>query len=212
MCSGRVDLEYVFRAFSNGMDGVFIGGCRLNECNYITHGNYHAFGMVHIAKKLLKHIGMNPDRLRIEFMSAGEGIHFAEVMNEFGKEVEELGQLGRGEGIDEKGLKLNLEAITKLIPYMKLVERESMRIPDQTEEAYNEFFTGDEFNRLFKELIIDKLTLSQIVLLLKDKSLSTGEIAEVLGLTPSEVFKYIIYASKQGLVRYDERQKSYALA
>ena len=38
MCSGRVDLEFVLRAFSNGTDGVFIGGCRLNECNYITHG------------------------------------------------------------------------------------------------------------------------------------------------------------------------------
>ena len=212
MCSGRVDLEYVFRAFSNGMDGVFIGGCRLNECNYITHGNYHALGMVHIAKKLLRHIGMNPDRLRIEFMSAGEGIHFAEVMNEFGKEIEELGQLGRGEGMDEKGLKLNLEAITKLIPYIKLVERERMRIPDMTKEAYNEFFTGDELDRLFKELIIDKLAISQIVLLLKDKSFSTGEISEVLGLTPSEVSKHIINASKQGLVRYDERRKSYALA
>ena len=169
-------------------------------------------GVVHIAKKLIRHIGMNPDRLRIEFMSAGEGIHFAEVMNEFGKEIEELGQLGRGEGMDEKGLKLNLEAITKLIPYIKLVERERMRIPDMTKEAYNEFFTGDELDRLFKELIIDKLAISQIVLLLKDKSFSTGEISEVLGLTPSEVSKHIINASKQGLVRYDERRKSYALA
>ena len=45
MCSGRVDLEFVLRAFSNGMDGVFVGGCRLNECNYITHGNYDALNM-----------------------------------------------------------------------------------------------------------------------------------------------------------------------
>ena len=51
MCSGRVDLEFVLRAFSNGMDGVFIGGCRLNECNYITHGNYHALNMVLLFKK-----------------------------------------------------------------------------------------------------------------------------------------------------------------
>ena len=51
MCSGRVDLEFVLRAFSNGMDGVFIGGCRLNECNYITHGNYHALTMVLLCRK-----------------------------------------------------------------------------------------------------------------------------------------------------------------
>ena len=42
MCSGRIGLEFVLRAFSNGIDGVFVGGCRLNECNYITQGNYHA--------------------------------------------------------------------------------------------------------------------------------------------------------------------------
>ena len=46
MCSGRVDLAFVLRAFSKGMDGVFIGACHLNECNYITHGNYHALNMV----------------------------------------------------------------------------------------------------------------------------------------------------------------------
>ncbi len=50
MCSGRVDLEYVLRAFSKNIDGVFIGGCRLNECNYITHGNYDALSNVYISK------------------------------------------------------------------------------------------------------------------------------------------------------------------
>ena len=48
MCSGRVDMAFVLRAFSKGADGVFIGGCHLNECNYITHGNYHALNMVHL--------------------------------------------------------------------------------------------------------------------------------------------------------------------
>ena len=54
MCSGRVDLSFVLRAFSKGMDGVFIGGCRLNECNYVTQGNYHALGMVLLCKKIME--------------------------------------------------------------------------------------------------------------------------------------------------------------
>jgi len=70
MCSGRVDLSFVLRAFSNGMDGVFIGGCHLNECHYITDGNHHAYSMVQICKKLMQHIGLNPERLRIEQMYA----------------------------------------------------------------------------------------------------------------------------------------------
>ena len=62
MCSGRVDLAFVLRAFSNGMDGVFIGGCRLNECNYITHGNYDALNMLLLCRKIMEHIGLNPER------------------------------------------------------------------------------------------------------------------------------------------------------
>ncbi len=100
MCTGRVDLEFVLRAFANGMDGVFVGGCRLNECNYITQGNYHALNMALLSRRLLEHSGLNPERLSIEFMSAGEGIRFADVTNAFVKQVTELGPLGEGEGLD----------------------------------------------------------------------------------------------------------------
>ena len=212
MCSGRVDLEFVLRAFSYGMDGVFVGGCRLGECNYVTQGNYAALGMVLLCKKIMEHIGLNPERLRIEFMSSGEGIHFTRVTNDFVEKVKELGPLGKGEGIDENGLKLKLEAATKLVPYIKLVERERLRIPTRSEEAYREFYNSDEFNRLFSELILDKLAISQITSLLRESPLSTGEIAEVLGLTPSEASQHLKSSSRQGLVRYDEGQKRYVLA
>jgi len=212
MCSGRVDLEFVLRAFSNGMDGVFIGGCRLNECNYITHGNYDALGMVLLCKKIMEQIGLNPERLRIGFMSSGEGILFVEAVNDFVKKVKELGPLGKGEGIDENGVKLKLEAATKLVPYIKLVERERLRVPTRSEEAYNEFYSSDEVNRLFGELILDKLAISQITSLLRERPLSTSEIAEVLDLNPSEVSKHLNSSSRQGLVRYDEGRKCYALA
>ena len=212
MCSGRVDLEFVLRAFSNGMDGVFIGGCRLNECNYITHGNYDALSNVHLCRKLLELIGVNPERLRIEFMSSGEGILFTEVVNDFVKKVEGIGPLGKSEGIDENGLKFKLEAVTKLIPYIKLVERERLRVPVKSEEEYNKFFTSDEVNRLFNELIGDKLAISQIVSLLRERPLSTGKISEILGLSPSDVSRHMNSSSRQGFVRYDESQKCYALA
>jgi F420-non-reducing hydrogenase iron-sulfur subunit len=212
MCSGRVDLEFILRAFLNGIDGVFIGGCRLNECNYITQGNYDALSNVLICRKLLERIGVNPERLRIEFMSSGEGIFLAEVINDFVKKVEEIGPLGKSEGIDENGLKFKLEAATKLIPYIKLVERERLRAPLKSEEAYNKFFASDDVNRFFDELIGEKLAISQITLLLREKPLSTREISEVLGLNPSEVSRHINSSSRQGLLRYDESRKCYALA
>src|SRR4030065_1338091 len=115
MCSGRVDLAFVLRAFSNGMDGLFIGGCRLNECNYITHGNYDALNTVLLCKRIMEHIGLNPERLRIEFMTSGEGILFAEVMSEFGNKVNKLGPLGKAEGIDQNELKSKLAEMAKLV-------------------------------------------------------------------------------------------------
>jgi len=212
MCSGRIDLKFILRAFSNGMDGVFIGGCHLGECNYVTHGNYDALSVVLLCRKIMEHIGLNPERLRLEFMSSSDGIRFAALANDFSRKVKELGPLGTSEGIDENRLKFKLEAVNKLVPYIKLVERERLRVPVKSEEAYNKFFTSDELNRLFNELIVDKLAISQIMLLLREKPLSTGEISENLGLNPSEVSRHMNSSSRQGFVRYDESEKCFALA
>ena len=153
LCSGRVDLAFVLRAFSNGMDGELIGGCRLNECNYITHGNYHALNIVLLCRKIMEHIGLNPERLRIEFMSSAEGILFAEVMSEFGNKVKELGPLGKGEGIDQNELKSKLAEISRLVPYIKVVKNEKLASRLKNPEEYDNLFTKDEIDRLFSEVI-----------------------------------------------------------
>jgi coenzyme F420-reducing hydrogenase delta subunit/Fe-S-cluster-containing hydrogenase component 2 len=153
MCSGRVDLAFVLRAFSKGVDGVFIGGCRLNECNYITHGNYDALNMVLLCKKIMEHMGLNPERLSIEFMSSGEGILLTDVINDFSKKVKELGPLGKGEEIDDGELKSKLEEVTELVPYIKIKEREKLASRLEKEEEYEGLFTSDEVDRLFREVI-----------------------------------------------------------
>jgi coenzyme F420-reducing hydrogenase delta subunit/Fe-S-cluster-containing hydrogenase component 2 len=153
MCSGRVDLEFILRAFSNGMDGVFIGGCRLNECNYITQGNYDALNMVLLCRKIMAHIGLNPERLSVEFMSSGEGIHFSEVVDGFCKKVKDLGPFGKGEKIDEDELKSKLEEVRNLIPYIKIVKRKKLASRLENKEEYDEFFTSDEVDRLFREVV-----------------------------------------------------------
>ncbi len=204
MCSGRVEMEHILRALSNGQDAVFIGGCHINDCHYNTEGNHDAISMVLLCKKILEHIGVNPERLRLEWVSAAEGVRFAEVMNDFGKNVKDLGPLGISEGIDEKALKSKLKAVTDLVPFIKLVERERLRIRFKTEEEYFQFFASEEFNRLFKEIIVEKLAVSQIISLLREGPLTTGEIAKVLDLTPSEVSRHLNSSTRQGLVRYKE--------
>ena len=191
MCSGRVDLDFVFKAFANDRDGVLIGGCRLNDCTYVTQGNYDALGNAYIAKNILERIGLNPKRLAIEFMSGGP--------------------LGEAEGLDKRVVRGAIEAVRKLIPYLRLVEREKLRVPVRTEEAYHEFYNSEEVKRLFDELVGNNLTMSRIVSLIREKPRTIGEISEALGLSSSEVAKHMNSSSRQSLVRYDTGSNRYAV-
>jgi len=204
-------MSFIFRAFLNGADGVLVGGCWPGECHYVTEGNYDALANMMLCKKILSHIGLNPERLRLEWVAASEGVRFAEVMNDFVKKQKELGSLGKCEELETRILKTRLQAAQKLVPYIKLVEREKLRAPVKSEQAYQEYYASDEVNRLFDELITDKLKISQILSLLETKPFSTREISESLGLEPSVVSRIVNESSRQGLVSYDVDQNRYTL-
>ena len=208
MCTGRVDLSFVLRALAGGADGVFIGGCWPGECHYVTEGNYDALANMHICHKLMERIGVEPARLRLEWIAASEGSRFAEVMNDFVHNLRQQGPLGAG----DEGLAGRIEAVTRLVPYIKLVERERLRAPVKTEAAYNEYYNSDEVNQLFDEIIADKLAISRILGLLQQSPLSTAEIAAALELNPSDVSKHLNRSSRQGLVKYDVERGCFALA
>ncbi len=212
MCSGRVDLEFILRAFANGQDGVFIGACHLGECNYVTHGNFDALANTYLCKRILEHIGLNPNRLRTNFMSGADGNLLADYTDAFSKEIKALGPLGTSEGMDADEVKFKLKSARKLVPYMRLVERERLRVPEKTKQAYTEFFESDEINDLFNDIFAEKLAISQIMLLLGEEPLSTRTLSEKLGLNPSDVSRHMNTSSRQGLVRYDTTSKCYALA
>ena len=209
MCTGRVDLAFILRSFLNGKDGVIIAGCWPGECHYITEGNFLAFSTLHITRKLLELIGVSPERVRLEWVSASEGSRFAEVMNEFSKKVKELGPFGKGEELDEKVLKRKLEALYHLVPYIKLVERERLRIPVKSVDAYRKFFESEAFDRLFQELISEKFEISQIMTLLREKPRSARELSDILGVKPAEVSIHLTRSARQGFVEFDEGQKCF---
>ncbi len=156
MCSGRVDLAFVLRAFSNGLDGVFIGACHLNECNYITHGNYHTQNMVLLCKRLLEYIGINPERLRMRYMSGAEANLFVEHVNDFTKKIREVGPLGKAEGIDEAQMKARLAEVIRLVPYIKVAMNEKLAkrldTPHEDMSIHKDYFTKEEIERLFAEI------------------------------------------------------------
>lgn len=212
MCTGRVDLAFMLRAFSNGKDGVFIGGCWPGECHYITEGNYLALSMMHLCRKLLTLIGLDPQRLRLEWISASEGSRYAEVMNDFSQTVKSLGPLGEGEGIDKNVLAFRMKTLQSMIPYVKLVEVERLRVRLKSVEAVEAFYDSDEFDTMFRELIADKLAICQIMALLREKPRSTGELSQLLDLSSSEISRHVNIAARQGMCRFDESQNLMAAA
>lgn len=90
MCTGRIDPTFILKAFINGVDGVLVGGCHPGDCHYQS-GNYKAQRRVILTKRLMEQFGIEPERLKLEWISASEGAHFAEVVNAFTEQIQALG-------------------------------------------------------------------------------------------------------------------------
>ncbi|MFH2111808.1 MAG: hydrogenase iron-sulfur subunit [Candidatus Bathyarchaeota archaeon] len=91
MCSGRVHPAHILEAFKNGADGVLVAGCHPpNDCHYIS-GNLKAKRRVAMLKKLMDQMGMDPERLRLEWVSAAEGEKFARLVTEFTNMLKDKG-------------------------------------------------------------------------------------------------------------------------
>ena len=93
-CSGRVDPLFVMRALRDGADGVLVLGCHPGDCHY-SDGNYHARRRFAIMHELLSFVGYEPERVRVDWVSASEGARFARVVNEFTETVRSLGPVRR---------------------------------------------------------------------------------------------------------------------
>jgi len=93
MCAGRVDPGFVLAAFEGGADGVLVAGCRLDECHYI-HGNHDAQQRMDALKAVLEDIEIDPERLKLEWVSASEGERFATSIKGFVEELKEIGPIG----------------------------------------------------------------------------------------------------------------------
>jgi len=92
MCSGRMDPTFVVKAYRLGADGVIISGCHPGDCHY-QEGNYKTLRRVHLLKRLLAGFGIDPERLRLVWVSASEGNEWAATANDMAREIRSLGPL-----------------------------------------------------------------------------------------------------------------------
>ena len=92
MCSGRMDPTLVLKAFQEGADGVLLAGCHPGDCHYIS-GNYKTLRRIPLLKRVLGDLGIAPERLRLEWVSASEGARYQALVNEFVEQIRTLGPL-----------------------------------------------------------------------------------------------------------------------
>ena len=90
MCSGRVDPNFVLQGLKAGADGVLVCGCHIGDCHYVK-GNYKTERKMPLLKKMVGQFGINPKRVKFEFISASEGAELTEMFHKYIKEIKELG-------------------------------------------------------------------------------------------------------------------------
>ena len=93
MCSGRIDPQFVLDAFAHGADGVLIGGCHPGDCHY-QQGNYNCLRRARLLARLLRQMGVEDERFRVEWISAAEGDCIRAVIDDMTEKLRRLGPLG----------------------------------------------------------------------------------------------------------------------
>ena len=100
MCSGRLDPQFILKAFADGADGVLIGGCHPGDCHY-QEGNYKCLRRFNLLKRVVKEMGIEDDRLRLEWISSSEGDRLRTVMIDMVEKVRALGPLNWNASLEE---------------------------------------------------------------------------------------------------------------
>ena len=191
----------MIEGFLHGADGVFVGACLPGECHYST-GNSNAQGKILLTQKLLKHAGINPDRLVFRMMSSAEGAKFVSFVTEFQNSIRSLGKLGSTENIASNELKLKLTAARHAVEGKKLRWVVGKRVEFiEKGNLYGEKFTEHEIHRLFEEVVMDELAIQEISLRVKEKPLSAKHLAQQLNLPPKRVLRQLVDMRRMGLVK-----------
>ena len=203
MCSGRVDPVIVLEMFANGADGVMVMGCHPGECHYLE-GNLYAERRIKMLKKLMACAGLEPERLRLEWVSAAEGSRFADIVKDFTNQLKRLGPSPlAGEKPDETvfaGVRA-AERAAGTSRLRTLVGREKKLTEE--ENVYGEKIAQEEFDKLMEESVKEEYLRSRIYLLTKNKSMSVEELATCLGVDPQIVLRHIVVMRRRGLLAMD---------
>jgi F420-non-reducing hydrogenase iron-sulfur subunit len=202
MCSGRVDPSFIPKVLLAGYDGVMILGCHPGDCHYLT-GNIQAERKINLTRKLFETAGIGSERILLDWVSAGEGERFAQVVRQFVEKIQNLGPFPLNQEIREKlqAIKASLEG--EKIRWMvgkgpELLEKENV---------YHEYVPSEKLDKLIEGTIRDEFIKNRIVFLVESKPLGATEISQTLNLKLNETLTYLVSLVGEGRIGFDPSEE-----
>jgi coenzyme F420-reducing hydrogenase delta subunit len=200
MCSGRIDPVIPLEVFMKGADGIMILGCHPADCHYVE-GNLHEERKVKMLNKLLSLTGLEPERLRLDWVSAAEGQRFAQIVTEFTEQIKKLGPSPLSGAKPNQKILENLEVAKNAASSFRLrvlVGRER----ELTEKCnvYDEKIPQGDFDSLLNEVVEAEFIRQKIHFLTRDRPLSVKALAEATDMKPSVVLQQIVNMRRKNMI------------
>ncbi len=202
MCSGRVDPVFIPKAFLAGYDAVMVLGCHPGDCHYLT-GNYQAEKKINLTRKLLNMAGIDTERLLLDWVSAGEGERFSQVVRQFIEKTRNLGPFPLDEEMKGKlhAVKASLDG--EKIRWMVGKGPELM----EKENVYGEHISREKLDETIEGTIRDELIKNQIIQLVESKPLAATEISQTLKLKLKDTLSYLVALIGEGKIGFDPSEE-----
>ncbi len=208
MCVGRIDPVIILKTFSKGADGVLIVGCPSPDCHYVD-GNLQAEQKVKVLKKLISLTGLQPERLRLEWVYATDVGPFARIVDDFRNKIIELGQSPLGGNAPVEKVALNISTAENAVADFRL--RVLMGREEELTEAknvYGEVIPQGEFDELLDEVVEEEFIRHKLYLLAKQKPTSVKELAVATDLKPASVLRHIVDMRRKGMIALDHIEQT----
>jgi len=200
MCSTRIDPFMVMELFRKGADGVMVAGCHPGDCHYIT-GNYFTERKIDLVWKLLEKMGINPERLKLVWISASEGEKFSREVREFRDLIQELGPISE---LPEEKLNIELAAARDAVMDFRLRALVAKELLLEKENVYGEAVPKERIEEVLNKAIEDDYHRHLILQHLRKQPLSVEELAEKTHLPASKVLDNIVVLRARNQVAMED--------
>ena len=197
MCSGRVDPTLVVEAFIQGADGVLVGGCHPGDCHYVT-GNLQASYKIGVAEKLVELGGLDPRRVRLEWVSASEGQRFADLIRDFTDQLRKLGPSNAKEKMD--GLLAARNALGDF--RLRALAGNELKIVEEG-NAYCERLSKEKLVEVVHGAAREEFERALILLLAKRGNISVKDLSKKMNVPADRVLEHIVVLRQKSLISMD---------